>query len=194
MNQPQKYQKLGSLTFWIFVFENGGPALLAFVLFVIALFLKLTGASSFLSSTSPDLAASLDVFLFWGILISFGFLIFAILLALCLGTIDYFTYSFVLDENALRIKRGILNVEETSIPYRQIQDVDIERPVLYQMLGASRLVILTAGQSDKSDDDFQDESEGTLPAIRKDLAESLREELLKRANVEKVVEEKPEDK
>jgi len=47
-------------------------------------------------------------------------------------------------------------------------------------------VILTAGHEDNEDKN-QPESEGVLPAMDKDLAVELQEELLKRADVQKVI-------
>jgi uncharacterized membrane protein YdbT with pleckstrin-like domain len=69
--------------------------------------------------------------------------------------------------------------------------VDIERNISYRMFGVSRIVILTAGNEEEKKSG-EDESEGILPAIDKDLAEWLQAELLKRANVQKVTEEKPQ--
>lgn len=98
----------------------------------------------------------------------------------------YVNYQFALGENALKIKRGIINKEEVAIPYRQIQDVDIDRDLGFQMMGLSRVVILTAGHDDEKPGN--DRSEGVFPALDKDLAEWLQKELLDRANVQKVVE------
>ncbi len=101
--------------------------------------------------------------------------------------IIYTHYKFMLSENSLKIKRGIFNKEEVAIPYRQIQDVDIKRDLGFQMMGLSRLVILTAGHDDQTSGD--DQSEGVFPGLDKDLAEWLQRELLERANVQKVIEE-----
>ena len=111
------------------------------------------------------------------------------LIAFLVTWLAYKNYKFYLGEDSLKIKRGILSKEEIAIPYRQIQDVDIERDLSYRMFGVSRLVILTAGNQEEKKSG-QDESEGILPAIDKDLAEWLQAELLKRANVQKVTEEK----
>jgi putative membrane protein len=100
----------------------------------------------------------------------------------------YRNYKFSLGDDALKIKQGVINKTETAIPYRQIQNVDIERDLSIQMFGLSRIVILTAGEEETKPG--QDESEGILPALDKDLAEWLQAELLKRANVQKVTEEK----
>ena len=54
----------------------------------------------------------------------------------------------MLDTDALKIKRGILSKEEIAIPYRQIQDVDIEQSISDRMWGVARLAILTAGHEE----------------------------------------------
>lgn len=92
-------------------------------------------------------------------------------------------------EDSLKIKRGIFSKTENAIPYRQIQNVDIERDLVFQMLGLSRLIILTAGHEDepKGVPYGSDESEGVIPAIDQKLAEYLQTELLKRADIEKTV-------
>jgi uncharacterized membrane protein YdbT with pleckstrin-like domain len=39
-----------------------------------------------------------------------------------------------------------LNREELSIPYRQVQNVDIDRSLFYQIIGVSKLTIVNASQ------------------------------------------------
>ena len=123
-------------------------------------------------------------------LLFFVFLIFAFLAS----WIIYANYKFSIGDNCLKIKRGILNKEEVSIPYGKIQDVDIHRDLSFQILGLSQIVILTAGHEDSVNGDDapagSGESEGYLPALDRNLAEWLQAELLKRANVQKVTMEK----
>ena len=87
--------------------------------------------------------------------------------------------------DSFKIKRGILGKTENAIPYHQIQNVDIERSFLFQILGLSRIVILTAGHEDEKPR-ANDEAEDVIPAIDKKLAEWLQTELLKRADIQKV--------
>lgn len=92
---------------------------------------------------------------------------------------------FCIAEDSFKIKRGILNRTEDAIPYRQIQNVDIEQDFLFLMLGLSRVIILTAGREDEKED--ADASEGVIPAVDKKLAEWLQTELLKRAEIQKTI-------
>ena len=73
-------------------------------------------------------------------------------------------------EDSFKIKRGILSKTENAIPYRQMQNVDVERSFMFQMLGLSRLIILTAGHEDEKIK-TGDEAEGVIPAIDSKLAD-----------------------
>ena len=67
-----------------------------------------------------------------------------------------------LDDDALKIRRGILSKEEIAIPYRQIQDVDIEQNISDRLWGVARLAILTAGHEEAKEGE-EDDSEGIFP-------------------------------
>lgn len=118
----------------------------------------------------------------WALLVALA----ALIVAFIASWLIYTNYRYMLDDDSLKIKRGILNKEEIAIPYRQIQDINIERNLTYQMFGMSRLVILTAGHEDEPHP--EGEAEGILPAIDKTLAEKLQDELLKRTDIQRVTE------
>ena len=94
----------------------------------------------------------------------------------------------MLDDDALKVRHGIFSREEIAIPYRQIQDVDIDEDITDRIWGVCRLVILTAGHEDEPRP--EGESEGILPVIDKTLAQQLQAELLRRTDVQRVVEAK----
>ncbi len=178
----ETYHRLGKKTFYIFFLERTHAAA---VFLIIAAALFVLQAQPFLAATPIGNMAPYAARAAWIVLALF-FIIFGI--TLLASWLIYANFKFYLGEDALKIKKGVLNKEETAIPYRQIQDVDIERDLSFQMLGVSRLVILTAGAEEERS--AGDESEGILPVMDKDLAEWLQAELLKRANVQKVTEEK----
>ena len=99
--------------------------------------------------------------------------------------LDYVSCDFTLDDNAFIIRRGILNKKEISIPYRQIQDIDIEQTFNNKMMGVSKLVILTAGNDNN---DKEGESEGIFQVIDSNIAEKMRTDILERANIQEVKE------
>jgi uncharacterized membrane protein YdbT with pleckstrin-like domain len=70
-----------------------------------------------------------------------------------------------------------LSKKEISIPYRQIQDINIEQTFYFKMMGVSKLVVLTAGSDDN---DKEGEAEGIFEVIDSSVAEKIREELLQK--------------
>jgi uncharacterized membrane protein YdbT with pleckstrin-like domain len=179
---PQEvYHTMGKKTFWIFFLQRVHAA---FVLLLLTIVLFAIAPQAFLASTPIGDLTPYAVLASWICLFLFV-VVFAV--TFLIAWLIYANYKFCLGEDSLKIKRGILNKEEVAIPYRQIQDVDIRRDLSFQILGLSRIVILTAGHEDEKPED--DGSEGILPALDRDLAEWMQAELLKRANVQKVTEE-----
>ena len=178
------YHTMGKKTFWIFLLARAHAA---FILLLITIALFVLEQQSFLASTPFGDLTKYAAPAAWGC-----FALFAVVLAVTLlvAWLIYANYKYCLGVDSLKIKRGILNKEEVAIPYRQIQDVDVRRNLTFQMIGLSQLVILTAGH-EEGEKPGDDDSEGILPALDKDLAEWLQAELLKRANVQKVTEESP---
>jgi len=169
-----KYQSLGYKTFVIFTLKRSKLFFIFLILAVIASFIanSLTGTLSQIFSKTAS--------------IGFFLALITILIAILSAWLEYYNYRFLLDENAFRIRRGIIPKEEIAIPYRQIQNVNIKRNLFYQIIGVSKLIILTAGHEDK-EEKIKTESEGILPAVDNKLAYQIQEELLKRANIEQVI-------
>jgi len=180
----EQYHKLGTKTLWIFILQRIHATV---ILFIITIALFVVKGQPFLNNKLTGNLAPYANLIAWS---AFGLFIIVALITFFIAWLIYVNYKFYLGADALRIKRGILNREEIAIPYRQIQDVDIARDLAFQMMGLSRLLILTAGHEDESSK--SDDSEGILPAMDKDLAEWLQKELLTRTNVQKVVETKPQ--
>ena len=175
------YHTMGKKTFWIFFLERAHAA---FILLILTIALFVIAQQSFLASTPVGNLTNYTVMAAW---ICLALFLAALAITFLVAWLIYVNFKYCLGDDSLKIKRGILNKEEVAIPYRQIQDVDIKRDISFQMLGLSRIVILTAGHDD--DKPGSDESEGILPALDRDLAEWMQAELLKRANVQKVTEE-----
>ncbi|MGC9968307.1 MAG: PH domain-containing protein [Minisyncoccia bacterium] len=177
----ETYHTLGKKTFWVFVLERIHTSA---VILLVAICLFAVKDQAFLKNIPllGDLTGYMNV-ITWTV---FGIFAVAFLIVLLIAWLIYANYKFSLGDDALKIKRGVLNKEEVAMPYRQIQDVDIQRDLGFQMMGLSKLVILTAGAPEEKSGD--DQSEGILPALDKDLAEWLQAELLKRANIQKVTE------
>jgi uncharacterized membrane protein YdbT with pleckstrin-like domain len=183
------YQKLGPKTLMIFVLQRMMGPLILLVLSIILFIVRYTGLLA--QIPNPDLPQYVNLFA-WACL---GLAILSFFVAFIISRLVYMNYKFALGENALKIKRGIFDQEEVAIPYRQIQDVDLVRPLIFRILKVSQIVILTAGHEDlqkTSDDEGRErgQSEGVLPILDKDLAEWMQAQLLDHANVQKVTEVK----
>jgi len=182
------YQKLGGKTLMIFVLQRIGAP---FILLLVSIGLFSVQGENFITQVPIANFATYINLIAWACLVLFAIFF---LLAFFISWLIYINFKFALGDNSLKIKRGILNKEEVAIPYRQIQDVDIDRDIGFQLMGLSRIVILTAGHEDSTVNGDETggggDSEGYLPALDKDLAEWLQAELLKRANIQKVVETK----
>jgi putative membrane protein len=180
------YHTMGRKTFWIFLLQRVHAA---FILLLLTIALFVLSGQSFLAKTPAGNLAGYAMMAAW-IALALFVVVFAI--TFFVAWLIYKNYKYCLGDDSLKIKRGILNKEEVAIPYRQIQDVDLRRDVSFQMMGLSQIVILTAGHDD-NEKPGDDDTEGILPALDKDLAEWLQAELLRRANVQKVTEENNPD-
>lgn len=179
------YHTLGNKTLSIFVLQRIGAAM---TLLIVTIGLFILGVQPSLKATSfGDLAYDATL----GAELCLIFFIIVAAITFLMGWLIYKNFKFSLGDDSLKIKKGVFDKEEVAIPYRQIQDVDIQRDLSFQMLGLSRITILTAGQEDvkNADGEDDDKNEGILPALDQDLAEWLQAELLKRANIQKVTEE-----
>ncbi len=95
--------------------------------------------------------------------------------------LSYHFYRYELTEAGFRKELGVIYKKYVTIPYDRIQNVDIYRGILARMLGLSDLNIQTAGMSASVDRYGMFGSEGQLPALSKEDAERLRDELIQRA-------------
>ena len=176
------YQTLGKKTFIALLLRYCHAAM---VFFFITIGISILGGTNILGNIS---GFNINQFVNLAAILSLVLFVLTFMLGFFIAYIKYKTYTFCLGENSLKIKRGTFTKEEIAIPYRQIQDVNVKQSLSYQMMGLSRLVILTAGHEDEKDP--EGESEGILPAMDKNLAEWLQTELLKRTEVQKVIETK----
>lgn len=163
-------QRLGKKTFWLLVLSNS-TAGFVFLLIAIILLAAQIYASNLAGFLNYLLAAAIFLFII-SFLSDLGF-----------SWLTYINYTFVLDENYFKVKHGIFYKEETAIPYRQIQSIDLRQDFLGQLIGYSRIVILTAGHDEQ---DEQGEAEAIFPVLDTIVAKNLQAELLKRSETERV--------
>lgn len=169
------YQTLGKRTYWLF-FSKWLETPFAF--FVVAIGISIVRRMSLVPVPYQRMAAIMS-------LVCFGIAVLTFCITFFIARFAYRSQGFSFAQDAFKIRKGIFTKEEIAIPYRQIQNVDIQRTFTQQVAGVSTLIIVTAG----SDDDAtpHNESKGILQTIDKDIAVILQEELLKRADVQKVI-------
>ena len=126
--------------------------------------------------------------------VSFAFLnwlwiIIPALLVLCFvwAKLTYHFYRYELTEAGFRKELGVIYKKYVTIPYDRIQNMDIYRGILARILGLSDLNIQTAGASAvvARSGIAGIGSEGRLPALSREIAEQLRDELIQRARQSK---------
>lgn len=88
----------------------------------------------------------------------------------------YKAMSHIIARNEIVINEGVINKKRTVIPFVQIQDIYVRKPLLYRLVGISRIEIQTAGDVPE-----RGTPEGILPGISnaeevvKDLLERVRQ-------------------
>jgi putative membrane protein len=113
-----------------------------------------------------------------------------LLISLLFRWVAWLRFRFHLDEDDIRIERGILNRTVRSIPYDRIQDVSIEQKPLARLLGLGEVKFETGGGGKEAED-------AKLSFVAMDRAEALRETIRARkaetgvAVAEVVAEERP---
>ncbi|UZE93010.1 MAG: PH domain-containing protein [Candidatus Nealsonbacteria bacterium] len=94
--------------------------------------------------------------------------------------LTYRFWRYELTEDAIKIEKGVIWKKYISIPYERVQNVDIYRGVFARLLGLSNLQIQTAGYSGGYGRYEIGRTEGKLPGLDVQIAEQLREELIKK--------------
>ena len=137
------------------------------------------------SSTVIDISNYIASFSVMGLLAG----VILILVGMIIGLIQYRNHIFVLDEFNIKFRTGIFDKSEVSIPYRQIQDINLVRTVMHRMFGVSRLLMITAGREDVK---TQNKSDTIFDPVDADLADEIQKFLEHKIGiqvVERVVQE-----
>lgn len=169
----QEWQKLDPRSIWLFGFNavvryTAAIALIAGVvyLFILQLLIKE------IKESSPQLHSYLinmlrDALSLWSVailaLVGFSFI---------WAWFVYQNWRFKLEENRILIERGVVTKHKVAIPYERVQNIDIIRGIMARILGLSDLQISTAGYSGVVI------TEGRLPGLSQEIAETLRETIL----------------
>jgi len=162
-------QKLHPKAVWMFFFRFLG--LFLFLVFILSF--GLVGIFTTLSNSG----IFFPIFLF--LLLSILWIGFSYFWA----RLSYKAYKYSLTEDGFKKELGVIWKKYVTIPYERIQNVDIHRGIIARMLGLSDIKIHTAGYSGYGGGRgfAGGESEGALPGVSQEVAEQLREELIRRA-------------
>ena len=163
-------EKLDPKAVWIFFFQFLGVGL-ALTLILVYFFWMLTEVIKF----------------------GFGWWIIILLVVIWLfgsygwAKLTYYFYRYELTNDGFRKEKGVIWKKYVTIPYDRIQNVDIYRGILARILGLSDLHIQTAGMSASISryGAWGKEAEGRLPGLSREIAEQLRDELIRRARQSK---------
>ncbi len=115
----------------------------------------------------------------------------AIVMGLITARVEYDKYTFTFEEFGMKLRRGRMRIVEVTIPYRQMQDINIERGILHQMSSTSKVIISTASNEA---DEKKNETDIVLEPVAKDTAEEIRLMLMRKIGVQVVEGEKEADR
>jgi len=174
-------QKLGINVFYYYLSKKTPIGLAALVISIfissikVAMVLKLAFFVSLSTSAMIVNYFINGLFLISALLIIYGIIV---------SYINYTSCQYYLGENAFSITKGFFNKKEVSIPYKQIQNINIEQSFQFKMLGVCKLVILTAGNDNNNQNG---EAEGVFDVIDFKVATNIKESILQKTNIQPVV-------
>ncbi|HRY60442.1 MAG TPA: PH domain-containing protein [Patescibacteria group bacterium] len=157
------------LFFLQYLFKTGVFAIVfcAVIFFIItANFSTASGVSADLISSSyaMPLTVSLIVFfLYIGALYTWALLF-------------YNSYSYEMTADSFKQEFGVISKEFISIPYDNIQDVEVIQDIFLRLLGLGRMDIKTAGEGE------EEEAAAVLVAVAINDAKTLKDELMKKVD------------
>jgi len=189
-------QHLGRKTFVLMILQGALPGIVLLIIVIVFSFFKdslvvdlstnLNTVEEIVPMIGSNLRSLIPVFI--PIVFLLGIIFGGI--GIFISTLRYKFFTFTLEEFGLRLRKGVLRVEEVSIPYRQMQNVDITRPFVYRILGLSRLVVLSAGDEQSLEGDQIDT---VFDPIDSEIAEEIRGLLGRRIGVQVVEHESEAD-
>lgn len=91
-----------------------------------------------------------------------------LLIAVLVALIHYRRFRFRIEENALRVRRGLLETKDLRVRFARVQNVGLNQPIYFRPFGLVRFQLETPGA---------ESTEVELPGIREDLALALRDRI-----------------
>ncbi len=120
----------------------------------------------------------------WTMLVGLAFIFIGFLRV----SVEYRKYSFYVDDHAFHLNRGLIRIQEITIPYQQISNVHIEQPYHWRLFGLAQLDITISSSRTAL---HRKKRDFLIPVIDKALARELSRFLVAQASGEE--EEEDED-
>ena len=106
----------------------------------------------------------------------------AVIILITIALWAYSNFSYEVTDDGLFIKFGIIHQKTISVPFDQVQNVNIERSLIDRMLGLARISIETAGsavtQPMQVIGGYTARSEAYIPGLTLNSAKTLHDILL----------------
>lgn len=169
---------------WLFVLCAAALAYLSFDMY----FGQLQSATTQFLGAHPDWYITDAMVSQWTFFVALAFFLIAYLRA----SVLYRAYAFHLDQHALHLRRGLIRVQEITIPYHQISNIHIEQPYHWRLLGLSELDI-TIASSRESLSKVMRRQDFLIPCIDTKLARELSHFLARQASGEDEEDETDEE-
>lgn len=117
--------------------------------------------------------------------LSLALLGFYLVMLYLIAVVVYNHFHYAVEDEGLRMEYGIINKRHITIPYRQIQNVNITGTLIDRILGITKLEIESAGSTypDKREvvGGTRSKAEGFLPGLSMKEAEHLHDLLLQKS-------------
>lgn len=109
------------------------------------------------------------------------FVVIAGLLGLITAYAAYRSFRYKIENNSLSLVSGIIGRRKVSLPFSQIQNVDLEQHLAHRIFGLVNVVIMTRGHSDPKHTKIEN-NEVIIPSISMEEGEKLHGFLLDHLN------------
>ena len=161
---------LGKKVYWFLFFKNHKKTIIFLIFLIFAIYFINTDIFKEKLPLFSTVITS-GILTLW-----FTSAFFGLIIILLVSTFErYHQHKFILFEHSFNIRKGIFMVKEKVIPYRHIQNVDIEQPYHYRIFGIAKLNITTA----RAENLEQNKGLNLIPIIDKNLAKKLSDFLIK---------------
>ncbi len=180
------WQRLGIRTFIFYIIKGFLPGLILLILSLLILSAKNLIVGNF-SGTINFQNANLGGIIL-GVAGGIAVISFPIMaLGILINIMRYFSFRYSIEEEVLKIHKGMISRDEVSIPYSKIEDINLEQSIFYRIIGVSQLFIVTGGREQEGEKGLDHaETEIIFDAIDISKARYLQKELPQKGSVQKV--------